>query len=214
MLAVIAGIAPATVVPDLYEATVAVDHGQPAAFQDAMRQVIVRVTGERDGDNAPALADLISGAQRYVQKYRNLCEILIHGKEHDVKAAQESGESMQDAINLSLDHVKRQAQKNRSTIRDHHRKAGSLNKAAAGLVTEWSVQVLEPGRLRQAGPKRLPRIIKTNNLAILPMTIEDAAESLDGSKNEFIVFRDLDNDRISVMYKRRDNNLGLIAPEV
>jgi len=24
-------------------------------------------------------------------------------------------------------------------------------------------------------------------------------------KNEFIVFRDLDNDRISVMYKRRDN---------
>ncbi|HXA16780.1 MAG TPA: ribosome-associated translation inhibitor RaiA [Thermoanaerobaculia bacterium] len=149
-----------------------------------------------------------------VQKYRNLCEILITGKEHDVKAAQESGESMQDAINLALDHVKRQAQKNRSTIRDHHRKAGSLNKATANLVTQWSVQVLEPGKLRQSGPKRLPRIIKTNNLAILPMTIEDAAESLDGSKNEFIVFRDLDTDRISVMYKRRDNNLGLIAPEV
>ncbi len=149
-----------------------------------------------------------------VQKYRNLCEILIHGKEHDVKAAQESGESMQDAINLAVDHVKRQAQKNRSTIRDHHRKAGSLNKAAASLVTQWSVQVLEPGKLRQSGPKRLPRIIKTNNLAILPMTIEDAAESLDGSKNEFIVFRDLDTDRISVMYKRRDNNLGLIAPEI
>ncbi|HEX7681010.1 MAG TPA: ribosome-associated translation inhibitor RaiA [Thermoanaerobaculia bacterium] len=149
-----------------------------------------------------------------VQKYRNLCEILITGKEHDVKAAQESGESMQDAINLALDHVKRQAQKNRSTIRDHHRKAGSLKTAAASLVTQWSVQVLEPGKLRQSGPKRLPRIIKTNNLAILPMTIEDAAESLDGSKNEFIVFRDLDTDRISVMYKRRDNNLGLIAPEV
>src|SRR5207244_12493034 len=106
-----------------------------------------------------------------LEKYRNICEILIVGKEHDVKAVQESDESMQDAINLALDHVKRQAQKNRSTIRDHHRKAGSLNKAAAGLVTEWSVQVLEPGKLRQAGPKRLPRIIRTNHLAILPMTI-------------------------------------------
>jgi len=41
-----------------------------------------------------------------VQKYRNLCEILITGKEHDVKAAQESGESMQDAINLALDIVR------------------------------------------------------------------------------------------------------------
>ena len=149
-----------------------------------------------------------------VQKYRNICEILITGKEHDVKSVQESDDSMQDAINSALDHVKRQAQKNRSTIRDHHRKDGGRTKAAAGAVTQWSVQVLEPGHLRQSGPKRLPRIIKTNELPILPMTIEDAAESLDGSKNEFIVFRDLDNDRISVMYKRRDNNLGLIAPEV
>ena len=149
-----------------------------------------------------------------VEKYRNICEILIKGKEHDVKSAQQSDESMQDAVNRALDHVKRQAQKNRSTIRDHHRKDGGRNKAAAGAVTQWSVQVLEPGKLRRPGAKGLPRIIKTNNLPILPMTIEDAAESLDGSKNEFIVFRDLDNDRISVMYKRRDNNLGLIAPEI
>jgi putative sigma-54 modulation protein len=76
------------------------------------------------------------------------------------------------------------------------------------------VQVLEPGRLREANDHNRPRIIKTNVLPILPMSIEDAAMRLDGSKNEFIVFRDLDSDKISVIYKRRDNNLGLIAPEV
>ena len=58
------------------------------------------------------------------------------------------------------------------------------------------------------------RIIKTNNLAIVPLSIEDAAQRLEDSKNEFIVFRDMDTDRVSVIYKRRDNNLGLIAPEV
>jgi putative sigma-54 modulation protein len=56
-----------------------------------------------------------------VEKYRNTCEILIHGKEHDVKAVQESDTSMPDAINAAIDHVKRQAQKNREKIRDHHR---------------------------------------------------------------------------------------------
>lgn len=61
-----------TVVTDLYTAAVDSDRGQAAAFQDAMRQVIVRVTGQRDGDNAPELQDLISNAQRYVQTYRNL----------------------------------------------------------------------------------------------------------------------------------------------
>ncbi len=144
-----------------------------------------------------------------VEKYRHICEILIHGKEHDVKSIQESDESMPDAINAALDHVKRQAQKNRKTIRDHHRKAGARDKAD---VTDWTVQVLAPGRLRDDASGS--RIIKTNNLPISPMSIEDAAQRLQDSKNEFIVFRDMDTDKVSVIYKRRDNNLGLIAPEV
>lgn len=146
-----------------------------------------------------------------VEKYRNICEILVVGKDHDAKAVQESDESMPDAINAALDHLKRQAQKNRKKIRDHHRKDGNSVKSS---VTEWAVQVLEPGQLREEGDHNRPRIIKTNNLPIRPMSIEEAALRLEDSKNEFIVFRDLDSDRISVMYKRRDSNLGLIAPEV
>lgn len=143
-----------------------------------------------------------------VEKYRNICEILITGKDHDVKTVQESDESMQDAINSSIDHLKRQAQKNRKKIRDHHRRDG-----AKPVVNEWAVQVLEPGQLREETEQRAPRIVKTNNIPIRPMSIEEAALRLDDSKNEFIVFRDLDTDRVSVIYKRRDNNLGLITPE-
>src|SRR5207247_6396097 len=85
-----------------------------------------------------------------IEKYRNICEILIVGKDHDVKAVQESDESMQDAINAAVDHLKRQAQKNRKKIRDHHRKDGNHVKAEQA-VTGWTVQVLEPGRLRETG---------------------------------------------------------------
>ena len=67
--------------------------------------------------------------------------------------------------------------------------------------------------MRETGDHNRPRIIKTNNLPIRPMSIEEAALRLDDSKNEFIVFRDLDTDKIAVMYKRRDNNIGLISPE-
>lgn len=143
-----------------------------------------------------------------VEKYRNICEILITGKEHDVKTVQESDESMQDAVNSAIDHVKRQAQKNRKKIRDHHRNGNPKTP-----VSEWNVQVLEPGQLRDIAEPRAPRIVKTNSIAIRPMSIEEAALRLDDSKNEFIVFRDIDTDRVSVIYKRRDNNLGLIAPE-
>ena len=139
-----------------------------------------------------------------VEKYRNICEIMIVGKEHDVKTIQESDESMQDAINASIDHVKRQAQKNRKKIRDH--RAGRSKSAPP---SEWAVQVLEGGG-ETASPRR---IIKTTNLPIRPMSIEHAALLLDDSTNEFIVFRDVDTEKVSVIYKRRDQNLGLIAPE-
>src|SRR5688500_12852826 len=95
------------------------------------------ITG-RNYDVTPAIRDLITkklakvGERLFddvidirvvldVQKYRNICEIIIVGKEHDVKSVQESDDSMQDAINAAIDHVKRQAQKNRKKIRDHHR---------------------------------------------------------------------------------------------
>lgn len=143
-----------------------------------------------------------------VEKYRNICEIFINGRTHDVKTVQESDESMQDAINSAIDHLKRQAQKNRRKVRDHHRRD-----ASKPAISEWAVQVLEPAQLREETEQRAPRIVKTNSIPIRPMSIEEAALRLDDSKNEFIVFRDIDTDRVSVIYKRRDNNLGLIAPE-
>ena len=36
---------------------------------------------------------------------------------------------------------------------------------------------------------------------------------LEESSNEFIVFLNARSDRVNVLYRRRDNNLGLITPE-
>jgi uncharacterized protein len=43
---------------------------QDAAFQAALRAVLVKVTGRRTADQDPAMAPLVSGARRYVQQYR------------------------------------------------------------------------------------------------------------------------------------------------
>jgi putative sigma-54 modulation protein len=114
---------------------------------------------------------------------------------------------MEEAIQMAIDHLKLQAQKNRTKISD--RRKGK--KAAVPTVTDWQVQVLEPGKLRQADHR--PRIVKTTKLPVRPLSIEQAALLLDDSKNDFIVFRDIDTSKVSVIYKRKDNNFGLIAPE-
>jgi uncharacterized protein len=59
---------------ELYQATVPSadrsEAGQTAAFEAALRIVLVRVTGRRTADQDPALAPLLGNARRYVQQYR------------------------------------------------------------------------------------------------------------------------------------------------
>ena len=59
---------------EMYQATAPVtdrsEAAQTAAFQGAMKTVLIRVTGRRNADEDPALSSLVSNARRYVQQYR------------------------------------------------------------------------------------------------------------------------------------------------
>jgi putative sigma-54 modulation protein len=83
-------------------------------------------------------------------------------------------------------------------------------KADRNNGNQWPVEVLEKTSLNTGTQ---PRIIKSSFLSIKPMSLDEAALHLESSKNDFVVFRDANNDQISVLYKRRDSNYGLISPE-
>ena len=76
----------------------------------------------------------------------------------------------------------------------------------------WPVDVVERGSLGGAGNGGI-RIIKSSLLRIKPMTIDEAALHLESSENGFVVFRAATHDRVSVLYRRKDEHYGLIAPE-
>jgi putative sigma-54 modulation protein len=45
------------------------------------------------------------------------------------------------------------------------------------------------------------------------MSIEDAALQVEGTAENFLVFRNAETDAVSILYRRKDGNLGLIEPE-
>ena len=65
---------PALTRVELYQATAPLtersEAGQEAAFEAALRTVLIQVTGRRGVDQDPSLAALIASARRYVQQYR------------------------------------------------------------------------------------------------------------------------------------------------
>ena len=137
------------------------------------------------------------------EKYRLIAELHVAHRHGLLQAAGET-EEMRDTINLVIDKLEKQARRSRKKFRDKRRRADRVN----GLH-QWPVEVLERGSLGEDQP----RIIKSSKLSIKPMGLEEAALQLEDSTNDFVVFRDIRSDRVCVLYKRRDENYGLISPD-
>src|ERR671924_623911 len=58
-----------------------------------------------------------------------------------------------------------------------------------------------------------PRIVKTKQFAVKPMSAEEAALQLELVGHDFFVFRSDDSGDVNVIYRRRDGDYGLIEPQ-
>jgi putative sigma-54 modulation protein len=58
-----------------------------------------------------------------------------------------------------------------------------------------------------------PRIIRSRRGLPKSMLVEDAARLVQGNEEGFLVFRDVETARLSVLFRRTDGNLGLFEPE-
>ena len=137
------------------------------------------------------------------EKRRQIAEFHVSHR-HGVLQATEESEHMREAIQAGIDKLEKQARRARKKFMDKRRRGRRQDD------NHWPLDVLEAASV--AGGLK-PRVIKTTRLPIKPMTIDEAALELDGSKNDFFVFRDSGTDRVSVIYRRKDANYGLIAPD-
>ncbi|MCP4006859.1 MAG: ribosome-associated translation inhibitor RaiA [bacterium] len=139
-----------------------------------------------------------------IEKRRQIAEFHVTHR-HGVFQATEESEHMREAINAGVEKIEKQARRSRKKFMDKRRRAQRQDGGH-----HWPMEVLEAASV---GDGAQPRIIKTSRLPIKPMTIDEAVLELDHSKNEFFVFRDSSTDRVSVIYRRKDANYGLIAPD-
>jgi putative sigma-54 modulation protein len=61
---------------------------------------------------------------------------------------------------------------------------------------------------------REQRVVKTKRFAIEPMFEEDAIERMEELGHRFFVFVDAESERVAILYRRDDGDLGLIEPIV
>jgi len=133
-----------------------------------------------------------------VDKHRKIAEVSIHSPNLDL-AASEATSDLKNSIATVIDKLTRQAERRRGKIRERKRRAAPRQTAPrAPEVTE---------------PAEPPRVIRSRRFLVKPMTVDEAVLELGQSREGLVVFRDAGSERVSVLYKRRDGNFGLIEPE-
>jgi len=139
------------------------------------------------------------------EKHLHAAEIHVRHRGGVAHARSEAVE-LREAIGEAAAAVETQARRGRERSVDRKRRASR----EAVAERQWPVDVLARESLR-AGAE--PRIVKSTRIPIETLSIDEAALRLDESKHEFVVFFDRDRGRVSVLFRRRDDDYGLIAPE-
>jgi putative sigma-54 modulation protein len=133
-----------------------------------------------------------------VERGRHRSEIVLNWR-NDVLTATTSNSDMYQSLSQTIDKIEKQALKLKNKVIDKSHRAPR----ASTLVSSEIEVTPEPGS---------PRVIKTRRYAVKPVTVDEAAMLLSDEGNGFLVFRNSENQKISVIHTRKDGNYGLIEP--
>ena len=130
-------------------------------------------------------------------KHRRVAEVSVHSRLVDL-AAVEVTTNPRLSVAGAIDKLLRQAERQRSKRRE---RKGSASPRLASPATA------------ERGEAQAPRVVRTRRAALKPMTLDEAALEMEGRGEGVLVFRDAGTERVSVLFRRKDGNLGLIEPE-
>jgi len=176
----------------------AIVKGKNVEVPDRVRQYAERKLarlGRLLDDRSDAIVELWTEQHRSADD-THIVEVtlVIDGQTLRSRAA---GPTYQAGIDEVLDKIERQTVefKERPRVWDRKRPIGEIEAGALASAVE-------------------PQVVKTKRFGIEPMFEEDAIARMEELGHAFFIFVNAENERLNVLYRRRDGNYGIIEPVV
>jgi putative sigma-54 modulation protein len=156
--------------------------------------------------DAEATVELIAHAS-HATAASHVAEVTLHTN-GSVMRSVSAGPTLIAAIDTLLDKLERQVVRSKSRQRsvrerDHSEAAAVLQREAAGS-----------GASDAESSAAEASVVRLKRFDMVPMFEEDAITQMNELGHEFFVFLNAENERICVVYARRDGTYGLIEPVV
>lgn len=129
-----------------------------------------------------------------INNLSQIIEVTIPTSRFTVRA-EESHEDLYAAIDLVIDKIERQIRKNKTKIKNKYKNIEN---------TDFNFDVEEEDILEEN------KIIKRKNMEMKPMDEEEALIQAELLGHDFFIFKNIDEECVSVLYKRKDGLYGII----
>ena len=128
-----------------------------------------------------------------VRNNEQIIEVTVPTSKFTLRA-EEKHADLYAAIDLVMDKLERQIRKNKTRLNDRYKN-----------VIQFDVPVEN-----DEDEEEDLKIVKRKNITTKPMDEEEAILQMELLNHDFFVFKNVDEECVSVMYKRRDGNYGII----
>lgn len=136
-------------------------------------------------------------------KHRQIAEVSAHSRNLDLTAVEEST-NPRLSVSSAMDKLLRQAQRQQQKRRGRKGASSARRPSPATQARPGSAEDEEPSAAR---------VIRNRRRAVKPMTLDEATLEMEARAEGVLVFRDAASERMRILYRREDGNLGLIEPE-
>ncbi len=141
-----------------------------------------------------------------VQKNRQKAEVILHCANHITIEADTETEDMYASIDETLSKIARRMRKYKTRMLKSHRPRRQD-------IRHLEERVFSPDIPEDLEEEVKPVIVHKDNYRIRPLFEEEAIMEMELSERSFIVFHNAVSERLSVLYRRKDGDYGMIEPE-
>ena len=141
--------------------------------------------------------NIIANVVVKIRGVEQIVEVTIHLNKVILRAEVED-KNLYAAIDLVSEKLERQIRKNKTRM---NKKVNRDN--VKGLVTNFDINKEEE--------KEENKVVKRKTIEMKPMSEEEAILQMNLIDHDFFVYLDDKSDKICIVYKRKDNNYGIIT---
>ena len=144
--------------------------------------------------------DIVGNVTFSTEKNRKIIEVTIN-LPGTILRAEESSDDMYASIDKTVDILERQIRKYKTRLQKRYQNNETIR-----------FENVVP--LTNGDNSQKPSLVKKKKFNLKPMSSEEAILQMELLRHNFFVFQDAETEDVSVVYKRKDGNYGLIEPEI